>query len=105
MGYAVVAGVSPAYGLYTGVFAPLIGALLAGSSLMVITVTNELAAPTAGILAGMGLQFSLRTLVALTLVPRTEHHFWNWEGEVSPNCRLLVRSGETRAQYPSSQLG
>jgi SulP family sulfate permease len=68
MGYAVVAGVSPAYGLYTGVFAPLIGALLAGSSLMVITVTNELAVPTAGILASMGPQFSIRSVFALTLM-------------------------------------
>jgi len=68
MGYAVVAGVSPAYALYTGVFAPLIGALLAGSSLMVITVTNELAVPTAGILASMGPQFSIRALFALTLM-------------------------------------
>jgi SulP family sulfate permease len=68
MGYAVVAGVSPAYGLYTGVFAPLIGALLAGSSLMVITVTNELAVPTAGILASMWPQFSIRALFALTLM-------------------------------------
>ena len=68
MGYAVVAGVSPAYGLYTGVFAPLIGTLLAGSSLMVITVTNELAVPTAGILAGLGPQFSTRALFTLTLL-------------------------------------
>jgi len=68
MGYAVVAGVSPAYGLYTGVFAPLIGALLAGSSLMVITVTNELAVPIAGILASMWPQFSIRALFALTLM-------------------------------------
>ena len=68
MGYAVVAGVSPAYGLYTGVFAPVIGALLAGSSLMVITVTNELAVPTAGILAGLGPQFSIRALFTLTLL-------------------------------------
>ena len=68
MGYAVVAGVSPAYGLYTGVFAPVIGALLAGSSLMVITVTNELAVPTAGILAGLGPQNPIRALFTLTLL-------------------------------------
>jgi sulfate permease, SulP family len=68
MGYAIVAGVSPAYGLYTGVFAPVTGALLAGSSLMVITVTNELAVPTAGILAGLGPQFPIRALFTLTLL-------------------------------------
>jgi sulfate permease, SulP family len=68
MGYAVVAGVNPAYGLYTGVFAPVIGALLAGSSVMVITVTNELAVPTAGILIGLGPQFPIRALFTLTLL-------------------------------------
>jgi sulfate permease, SulP family len=52
----VVAGVNPVYGLYTGVFAPVIGAFLAGSSLMVIVATNELAVPTAGILASLGPQ-------------------------------------------------
>jgi sulfate permease, SulP family len=67
MGYAVVAGVNPVYGLYTGVFAPVIGAFLAGSSLMVIVVTNELAVPTAGILASRG-ETSIRTLFTLTLL-------------------------------------
>jgi sulfate permease, SulP family len=67
MGYAVVAGVNPVYGLYTGVFAPVLGAFLAGSSLMVITVTNELAVPTAGILASRG-ERSIRTLFTLTLL-------------------------------------
>jgi SulP family sulfate permease len=65
MAYAVVAGVSPTYGLYTGVFAPLIGALVAGSSFMVITVTNELAMPTGEILASAA---SIRALFTLTLL-------------------------------------
>ena len=65
MAYAVVAGVSPTYGLYTGVFAPLIGALVAGSSFMVITVTNELAMPTGEILASTS---SVRALFTLTLL-------------------------------------
>jgi sulfate permease, SulP family len=68
MGYAVVAGVNPVYGLYTGVFAPVIGAFLAGSSVMVIVATNELAVPTAGILASLGPQTSIRTLFTLTLL-------------------------------------
>jgi SulP family sulfate permease len=68
MGYAVVAGVNPVYGLYTGVFAPVIGAFLAGSSLMVIIATNELAVPTAGILASLGPQSSIRSLFTLTLL-------------------------------------
>jgi SulP family sulfate permease len=65
MAYAVVAGVSPTYGLYTGVFAPLIGALVAGSSFMVITVTNELAMPTGEVLASAT---SIRALFTLTLL-------------------------------------
>jgi sulfate permease, SulP family len=68
LGYAVVAGINPVYGLYTGVFAPVIGAFLAGSSLMVIVATNELAVPTAGILASLGPQSSIRSLFTLTLL-------------------------------------
>jgi SulP family sulfate permease len=68
LGYAVVAGVNPVYGLYTGVFAPVLGAFLAGSSLMVIVATNELAVPTAGILASLGPQTSIRTFFTLTLL-------------------------------------
>jgi SulP family sulfate permease len=68
MAYALVAGVSPIYGLYTGVFAPVIGGLLAGSSFIVITVTNELAMPTGGILAAFGPESALRALFALTFL-------------------------------------
>src|SRR5580692_10412494 len=68
MAYALVAGVSPIYGLYTGVFAPVIGALLAGSSFIVITVTNELAMPTGGILAAFGPESAARALFTLTFL-------------------------------------
>jgi SulP family sulfate permease len=68
MGYALVAGVSPIYGLYTGVFAPVIGGLLAGSSFIVITVTNELAMPTGGILAAFGPASAVRALFTLTFL-------------------------------------
>jgi len=65
MAYAVVAGVNPIYGLYTGVFVPVIGALVAGSSFMVVTVTNELAMPTGEILTT---GTSIRVLFTLTLL-------------------------------------
>ena len=68
MAYALVAGVSPIYGLYTGVFAPVIGGLLAGSSFIVITVTNELAMPTGGILAAFGPESAARALFTLTFL-------------------------------------
>jgi sulfate permease, SulP family len=68
MAYALVAGVSPIYGLYTGVFAPVTGALLAGSSFIVITVTNELAVPTGGILAAFGPESIARALFTLTFL-------------------------------------
>lgn len=34
--YALVAGVNPVFGLYTGIIAPILGALTAGSSFLVI---------------------------------------------------------------------
>ena len=68
MAYALVAGVSPIYGLYTGVFAPVIGGLLAGSSFIVITVTNELAMPTGGILAAFGPGSAVAALFTLTFL-------------------------------------
>src|SRR5579864_1800991 len=68
MAYALVAGVSPIYGLYTGVLAPVIGGLLAGSSFIVITVTNELAMPTGGILAAFEPGSGPRALFTLTFL-------------------------------------
>ena len=68
MAYALVAGVSPIYGLYTGVFAPVIGGFLAGSSFIVITVTNELAMPTGGILAAFGPESAAQALFTLTFL-------------------------------------
>ncbi len=66
--YALVAGVSPVHGLYTGIIAPVVGALTAGSSFMVIIATNELAIPTAGIIAGYGGSFTIKMLFTLTLL-------------------------------------
>ena len=50
MGYALVAGVNPIYGLYSGIVAPIVGALTAGSAFMMITLTNETALMTAAML-------------------------------------------------------
>jgi sulfate permease, SulP family len=66
--YALVAGVSPVHGLYTGVIAPVVGALTAGSSFMVIIATNELAIPTGSIIAALGGSFTVHMLFTLTLL-------------------------------------
>src|SRR5918995_1834359 len=60
--YALVAGVSPVHGLYTGVIAPIVGALAAGSSFMVIIATNELAIPTGSIIGTLGGRFTVQML-------------------------------------------
>jgi sulfate permease, SulP family len=66
--YALVAEVSPVHGLYTGVIAPIVGALTAGSSFMVIIATNELAIPTGSIIAALGGSFTVHMLFTLTLL-------------------------------------
>jgi SulP family sulfate permease len=66
--YALVAGVSPVHGLYTGIIAPVVGALTTGSSFMVIIATNELAIPTGSIIAAFGADFSVHMLFTLTLL-------------------------------------
>ena len=50
IGYALVSGVNPIYGLYTGVLPPILGGLVSGSVFMQIIATNELAVPTGHIL-------------------------------------------------------
>jgi SulP family sulfate permease len=52
--YSLVAGVAPSFALYTGILAPIVGTLGAGSSFLVIIATNELAIPVGSILAGLG---------------------------------------------------
>jgi sulfate permease, SulP family len=66
--YALVAGVSPVHGLYTGVIAPVVGALTAASSIMVVIATNELAIPTGSIIAALGGRFTVHMLFTLTLL-------------------------------------
>jgi sulfate permease, SulP family len=66
--YALVAGVSPVHGLCTGIIAPLVGTLTAGSSFMVIIATNELAIPTGSIIGTLGGSFTVQMLFTLTLL-------------------------------------
>ena len=68
LGYALVAGVNPVYGLYTGITAPIVGALTAGSTFMVVVATNELAIPTGAILGDLGLAGSGPALATLVLL-------------------------------------
>lgn len=67
MAYALVAGVGPAHGLYTGIVAPVVGALTAGSTFMVVIGTNELAMALGSVGAEVG-GLEAATLVALTLL-------------------------------------
>lgn len=43
MAYAMVAGVSPIYGLYTGTITTIVAALTGSTSLLIVTLTNALA--------------------------------------------------------------
>lgn len=47
MAYAMIAGVNPVYGLYTGMVSTIVASLTASTSLMVVTLTNALALVTA----------------------------------------------------------
>ena len=67
LGFALVAGVNPVFGLYAGVTPHLVGALTAGSVLMVVTVTNEMALTTASSLEAMG-EVTDGTIFALTVL-------------------------------------
>jgi len=51
MGFAIVAGVNPVYGLYTATFATAIGALLTGSSYLKVMLSNILAVSIYSVLA------------------------------------------------------
>ena len=43
MAYALVAGVNPVYGLYTGMVTTIVASLTASTSLLVVTLTNAMA--------------------------------------------------------------
>jgi SulP family sulfate permease len=69
MAFAMVAGVNPVYGLYTGMMSTIVASLSVSSSLMVVTLTNALALVTADQLGGLGSDVDpLRAMFTLTLL-------------------------------------
>src|SRR5580765_7175089 len=54
MAYAMVAGVNPVYGLYTGMLTTIVASLTANTSLLIVTSTNALALVTADHLSDLG---------------------------------------------------
>jgi sulfate permease, SulP family len=68
IGYAIVAGVNPVYGLYTGIFAPALAAFTVSSVFMEVTATNEMAIPAGRIAYEMGVAFTPQKLFAMTLL-------------------------------------
>ena len=74
MAYALVAGVNPLYGLYTGMLTTIVASLLGSTSLMVVTLTNAMALVTAEQLGALdpsvdptGAMFTLTLLVGLCM--------------------------------------
>lgn len=68
IGYAVIAGVSPIYGLYTGFLPPILAAFTTGSVFMQVIATNELSIPIGRIAAGVAGGFTVEKLFTLTLL-------------------------------------
>ena len=68
VGYAILAGVSPVYGLYTGFLPPVLAAFTTGSVFMQVIATNELAIPIGRIAEGMDGAFTVQKLCTLTLL-------------------------------------
>ena len=69
MAYALVAGVNPVYGLYTGMVSTIVASLTVSTSLMVVTLTNALALVTADQLGALGSDVDpVRAMFTLTLL-------------------------------------
>ena len=69
MAYALVAGVSPVYGLYSGIVTPIVAALFAGSIFMVVTLTNETALMTFSTIDQLNLESGqIEVIFMLTLM-------------------------------------
>jgi SulP family sulfate permease len=69
MAYALVAGVNPNYGLYTGMLTTIVASLTASTSLVVVTLTNAMALVAGERLAGLGGDVDPnRALFTLTLL-------------------------------------
>lgn len=67
MAYAILAGVDPVYGIYTAMLTVIIGSLAASSSLMIVTVSDEVALIVASSLGALGGNIT-QGLVTLTLL-------------------------------------
>ena len=68
IGYAILCGVHPIYGLYTGFLPPIIAAFTTGSVFMQVIATNELSIPIGRIAASVEGGFTAEKLFALTLL-------------------------------------
>ena len=68
MAYAMVAGVNPVYGLYTGMTTTIVASLTGSTSLLVVTLTNALALVTADAIAGLEGPVDVTTVFALTFL-------------------------------------
>jgi SulP family sulfate permease len=67
MAYALLAGVDPIYGIYTAMLTVIIGSLAASSSLMIVTISDEVALVVASSLGSLGGDI-VQGLVTLTLL-------------------------------------
>jgi len=69
MAFAMVAGVNPVYGLYTGMVTTIVASLTVSSSFLVVTLTNALALVTADQLQALGSNVDpVRAMFTLTLL-------------------------------------
>ena len=69
MAYALVAGVNPIYGLYTGIVTTIVASLTGSTSLLVVTLTNALALVAGDQIAGLGAGADpIRAMFTLTLL-------------------------------------
>ncbi len=67
MAYAQLAGVEPIYGIYTAMLTVIIGSLASSSSLMIVTISDEVALVVASSLGTLGTDIT-SGLVTLTLM-------------------------------------
>lgn len=68
MGFAIIAGVSPIYGLYAAFIAPIIGAIFSSSSFLTIGPTNAIALVIGTTLAPFNEQNPIERLFTVTLL-------------------------------------
>ncbi len=68
MGFAIVAGVNPIYGLYAAVVSTIAGAFVTSSTFMTVAPTNALAIVTGSVLAGYSDSEQIERLFVLTLL-------------------------------------